>query len=76
MRKLLKPIQRFGRRLFGSLFRNLPPEFGDPVPPDLRLFEAKAEEAQHHARGKAFPSLPARHVQTKPVRHNKFLERE
>ncbi len=45
--------QRFLRWLFGSEFTVLPREFGDPVPPDLREFENKAKEAQHHALGHA-----------------------
>ncbi len=38
---------RFVRWLFGAPFQNLPPEFGDTVPPELRVFEAEAERAQH-----------------------------
>lgn len=41
-------IQRFVRWFFGAPFQELPPEFGDPVLPKLRVFEAEAEEAQHH----------------------------
>ena len=33
---------RFARWLFGSPFRDLPPAFGDTVPPELRAFEAEA----------------------------------
>jgi hypothetical protein len=69
-------IQRFVRWLFGAPFRELPPEFGDPVPPELRVFEAQAEEAQHHARNDVPPLFSIRHEQTKPVRQDEFLERE
>lgn len=45
-------VQRFVRWLFGAPFQELPPEFGDPVPPELRAFEAEAEETQRHPFGK------------------------
>lgn len=76
MRRTLKWLGRFGRWLFGSPFRDLPPEFGDPVPPELRVFEAEAEEVQHRPRGKAEPLAPGRHPQTKPIRRDESLERE
>jgi hypothetical protein len=40
-------LYRLARRFFGAPFRDLPAEFGDPVPPELRVFEAEAEAAQH-----------------------------
>lgn len=69
-------IQRFLRWLFGAPFQELPPEFGDPVPPELRVFEAETEEAQHRAQGKVLPPTSGRHEQTKPVRQDESLERE
>lgn len=48
-----------------SLFTDLPPEYGDTVPPDLRLFEAQAEEALHQARD-AGPLPQPRHEISKP----------
>jgi hypothetical protein len=69
-------IQRFVRWLFGSPFRELPPEFGDPVPSELRVFEAQAEEAQHQAQGDMPPLSSVHPGQTKPVRQDEFLERE
>jgi hypothetical protein len=69
-------IQRFLHWLFGAPFQELPPEFGDPVPPELRAFEVKAEEAQHHARGD-IPSLSSvHHKPTKPAHEDEFLQRE
>ena len=38
-------LTRFARWLFGSPFRDLPPAFGNTVPPELRAFEAEAAEA-------------------------------
>jgi len=73
--KILRWAQRFVRWLFGSPFQELPSEFGDPVPPELRVFEAEAEETQHQARGK-MPSVARRHEQTKPIRRDESLERE
>lgn len=69
-------IQRFLRWLFGAPFRELPPEFGDPVPTELRVFEYQAEEVQHHPRSKIPTSRPAHHKQTKPVQQDESLERQ
>jgi hypothetical protein len=44
-------FRRLVRWFFGAPFEELPPELGNPVPPDLRVFEAQAEEAQHHPIG-------------------------
>jgi len=41
-------VQNFVAWLFGSPFRDLPSEFGDPVPPELRAFEAETEDIQKH----------------------------
>ena len=54
--KLLKWIQRFLHWLFGAPFQELPSEFGDPVPPELRAFQAEAEETQHRPQGKVSSS--------------------
>ena len=62
--------------LFGAPFRELPPEFGDPVPSELRVFEYQAEEAQHHARSRISTPAPVHQKQTKPVQYNESLERE
>ena len=48
MAKIWRGFQRFIRWLFGAPFEELPSEFGDPVPSELRRFEAEAEEIQHH----------------------------
>ncbi len=45
----------------------LPPIFGDAVPPDLRVFEAKVEEARHEIQ--QAPAPPAVHGgRSKPAR--------
>lgn len=68
-------IRRFVRWLFGSPFEELPPEFGDPVPPELRVFEAEVEEIQHHSVGKvASPAIQEK--PTQPARRDEWLERE
>jgi hypothetical protein len=51
MVKIWRGFQRFIRWLFGAPFEELPSEFGDPVPSELRWFEAEAEEIQHHPQG-------------------------
>jgi len=56
MQKILNPFQRLVRWFFGAPFQELPPEFGDTVPPDLRAFEAEAHEMQHHPQGSVHPS--------------------
>jgi hypothetical protein len=54
--KKLGWLRRFMGWLFGAPFQELPLEFGDPVPPELRAFQAKAEETQHRPRGRVTPS--------------------
>jgi hypothetical protein len=58
IQQVLKPIQRVIRWFFGAPFQQLPPEFGETVPPDLQAFEANAEAAQHHPRGHIQSSNP------------------
>lgn len=53
---LLEPLRHFARWLFGAPFQELPPEFGDPVPPDLRAFETNADQVQHQAQGDVPPT--------------------
>ena len=65
IQQLLKPIQRLARWFFGAPFRQLPPEFGDTVPPDLQAFETNAEESQLHPRGSVQPSSSSGFKQTK-----------
>lgn len=49
--KLFESVRYFLRWLFGAPFVELPPEFGDSIPPELRIFEVKTEEIQRHPRG-------------------------
>jgi hypothetical protein len=65
IQKILKLMQSLVRWFFGAPFRQLPPEFGDTVPPDLRAFEAEAEEVQRHPQGSIQPSFSASSKQTK-----------
>jgi hypothetical protein len=69
-------LKRFLAWLFGAPFQELPPEFGDPVPSELRVFEYQAEEAQRHPRNKISTRTPEHHKQTKPVQLDESLERE
>ena len=73
--KLSEWIQCFLRWLFGAPFEELPPEFGDPVPPELRVFQAEAEEVEHHPLG-TVSTFPAYYEQTKPAKHDSSLRRE
>ena len=52
MTKILKLGERLARWFFGAPFEELPPEFGDPVPPDLRRFEDQAAAVQHRPQGR------------------------
>ena len=51
-------LARFARWLFGSPFLELPPAFGNTIPPELQIFEAEAAEAGR--RGWAGLLLPCR----------------
>jgi hypothetical protein len=48
-------IQRFFRWLLRSPFEQLPEPFGDPVPPELREFEAESEQITNIPRGDVVP---------------------
>jgi hypothetical protein len=67
-------INRFTHRLFGAPFKNLPPEFGDTVPPELRVFEAEAELAQSSERAEPV-ERPARDGRSSPALQNHSPER-
>lgn len=76
MSTLLKSIQKFLRNLLSAPFQELPPEFGDTVPPELRVFEAEAEERQHHPRAMVSTRSSGQHYQTKAIKSDEQLERE
>jgi hypothetical protein len=44
-------VQRFLHWLFGSPFQNQTDVIGDPVPPELRAFEAHSTELAHQVSG-------------------------
>ncbi len=44
-------VQRFLRWMIGSPFQSMSDAFGHSVPPELRVFEARAEEMAHHSNG-------------------------
>jgi len=76
MSTLLKSVQKFLRNLLSAPFRELPPEFGDTVPPELRVFEAEAEERQHHPSSTVSAHPSTRHYRTKAINSDEQLERE
>jgi hypothetical protein len=47
MNAVFRVAGRFLKWLFGAPFRALPSEFGNEVPAELQVYEAKTEEAQH-----------------------------
>lgn len=63
--KQFRWIPYFARRLFRAPFEELPPAFGNTVPPELRVFEAEAEERQHHPVGEVSPSQSHGHQRSK-----------
>ena len=67
-------LYRLARRFFGAPFRDLPAEFGDPVPPELRVFEAEGEAAQNSAHHEEAP-LSTHHEQTQPRPRDESPER-
>jgi hypothetical protein len=60
-------LQRFLRWLFGAPFEDLGEPFGDPVPPEVRKFQAESEEITHVPRGDALPDSP-HHTRPHPSR--------
>jgi hypothetical protein len=59
-------VKRFLRWLFGSPFQDMGDAFGDPVPPEQRVFEAQVDEMQHLARGRV-PASTIHSDRTKPA---------
>jgi hypothetical protein len=59
-------VQRFLEWLFGSPFQNMSDVIGDPVPPELYVFEARVDEMQHRSDGKVAAST-FRSDRTKPA---------
>lgn len=56
--------------LSGLSCRTLPPIFGDPVPSDLKVFQAEVEETRHEIQ--EVPAPPAVHNgRSKPARRTK-----
>lgn len=73
--RLSTSIQRFLRWLFGAPFEELPPEFGDLVPPDLRAFQSRAAEIEHSPLG-TVSAVAGDYGQTKPGKRHRFSRRE
>ncbi len=67
-------ITEFLRRLFGAPFRSLPPEFGDPVPPELRALEAEMAGRPASEAGPRAGVTP--HRASRPARWDESLERQ
>lgn len=76
MTKIIKSVERLARWFFGSPFQELPSEFGDPVPPDLRRFEEQAAAVQRRPQSRVRVGSSRRKTQTKSVQVDEFLERK
>ncbi len=73
--KLARSLQRVAARFLRAPFENLPPEYGDPVPPELRVFEAEAEEARREPAEEI--AVPRMHRQRgQPARRDKSQEHQ
>jgi len=70
-----KQVQRLVRGLFGAPFQELLPTYGNPAPPELQVFEAKADAAQKGTWVKS-PSSKVHSKRTRPARQDESLERE
>jgi len=57
----------FLRWFCGAPFRAMSDAFGDPVPPEVQVFEARAEEIQQFDRGTS-DRVRADHAQTKALK--------
>ena len=71
----IQRAKRFARRFFSAPFEHLPPEYGNQVPPDLRVFEAKAEISQKEVREETTSAHMHDH-RSAPARLDESLERE
>jgi hypothetical protein len=69
-------LARFAQWLFGSPFRELPPAFGNRVPPELQVFEAESAEAGRRGLGGVAAPVPVHHQKTHPRRLESWMERQ
>jgi hypothetical protein len=70
---ILQVFGRFLRWFFGSPFRDLASEFGDLLPAELRVFEERIVEMQHHLRSQIpAPTAPRQRL----ARHKRARSRE
>lgn len=74
--RTLHPFFIVARRMFSALFENLPPAFGNTVEPGLRVFEAKADEIQHHAAGTMTLPQSRGHKRSRAAKRGSHLERD
>ncbi len=73
--KLARSLQRVAARFLRAPFENLPPEYGDPVPPELRVFEAEAEEARREP-AEEIAVAEMHHQRSQPARQDKSMPRQ
>ena len=69
-------LTRFAQWLFSSPFRELPPVFGNTVPPELQVFEMEAAEAGRRGLGGVAAPVPVHHRKTHPKRLESWMERQ
>lgn len=56
------------RWLFGTPFQELPPAFGDTLPPELHAYEAEVDEMEHHPVGDVPSRFSHGHKRSKAAR--------
>ena len=61
-------VRRVIHWLFGAPSEELPPGFGDTVPPELRVYEKKVDEMEHHPVGEVSEPKHSGHQRSKPKR--------
>ncbi len=60
-------VDRFVHWLCGGPFQELPPQYGDTVPPELRAFTART--GNRHASALQPAEQAAAHRRSRPMRH-------
>lgn len=66
VRSYLRWVWSLIQRFFSAPFQDLPPAFGDTVPPEMRAYEAQVEDIQHQAVGMVSSRKSRGHRKSKP----------
>lgn len=72
--RIIARVARVAQQFLRAPFENLPPEYGNTVQPDLRVFEALAEDAQREVREEA-AAMPLPYHRKGQARRQESLQR-